>query len=296
MSKHAYLILANENFNQLVLLLEMLDYAENDLFLHIDSKTGSYDSEALRKVVVKGRLFILDRRICVNWGGYSMIEAELLLLQTAIDTDQYEYYHLLSGKDMPLKTQEEIHLFFEENKGKEFLRIGKHTTSNYEFRYKYYHKWVEKGIKNPKSKLTELRMILDIIRQRLLGVNRTKENTSVDFRKGTQWFSITDSLARYVLSRKDWIKKTFEDTYCCDEVFLQTLVQNSDFKKQLYYREGDTISCNMRKIDWNRGRPYTFCIEDKQEILDSYCLFIRKIDEKADSQLAAFLHDRILHK
>ncbi len=75
-------------------------------------------------------------------------------------------------------------------------------------------------------------------------------------KKGTQWFSITDSLARYVLERREWIEETFHDTYCCDEVFLQTIIYNSQFVNNLYYaKKEDSYSSNMRMIDWTRGGP-----------------------------------------
>lgn len=140
----------------------------------------------------------------------------------------------------------------------------------------------------------KLRLAASIAWQKLWGIDRTAENSSVVFRKGTNWFSITDDLARYVLSKKEWIEETFRDSYCCDEVFLQTIVYNSDFQNRLYYTETDSVcSNNLRLIDWTRGRPYVFRMTDKQELLDSPCLFVRKIDEKVDGELAEFLCDRL---
>ena len=43
------------------------------------------------------------------------------LLKAAIKGN-YDYYHLISGMDLPIKTQKEIHEFFENNKGKEFIQ------------------------------------------------------------------------------------------------------------------------------------------------------------------------------
>lgn len=37
--KHAYLILAHSNFDQLQILLNLLDYPDNDFFIHIDKKS-----------------------------------------------------------------------------------------------------------------------------------------------------------------------------------------------------------------------------------------------------------------
>ena len=38
--KHAYLILAHNNFNQLKKLINLLDDIDNDIFIHIDEKSN----------------------------------------------------------------------------------------------------------------------------------------------------------------------------------------------------------------------------------------------------------------
>lgn len=66
-------------------------------------------------------------------GGVSQIECELLLLKTAISKGKYDYLHLLSGDDLPVKNNDEIDSFFEVNNGKQYIAVtGKvekaHTT------------------------------------------------------------------------------------------------------------------------------------------------------------------------
>ena len=36
--KHAYLIIAHQNWEQLKTLIGMLDYIDNDIYIHIDKK------------------------------------------------------------------------------------------------------------------------------------------------------------------------------------------------------------------------------------------------------------------
>ena len=43
------------------------------------------------------------------------------------------------------------------------------------------------------------------------------------------------------------------------------------------------LAC-MRYIDWNRGNPYTFTIDDYEELMKSGCLFARKVDIKTEKQ------------
>ncbi len=53
MNKHAYLIMAHNNWNILKLLLKSLDTEYNDFYLHIDSKVKSFDEKELREAVKK---------------------------------------------------------------------------------------------------------------------------------------------------------------------------------------------------------------------------------------------------
>lgn len=64
-------------------------------------------------------------------------------------------------------------------------------------------------------------------------------------------------------------------TRCADELFLQTVVMNSNLKSRV-------TGYNLRHIDFNRGRPYTWREEDLSELLNSKDLFARKFNEDVD--------------
>ena len=90
----------------------MIDDERNDSYLHIDSKVQNIEKLKLEKNVERSKLIILEERISVTWGDYSQIACELKLLKEATKTE-HDYYHLLSGVDLPIKTQDEIHDFFD---------------------------------------------------------------------------------------------------------------------------------------------------------------------------------------
>lgn len=104
---HAYLIITHNNFEQLQLLINLLDDDRNDIFIHIDKKV----KELPLLTTNKSKLFILDKRIDVRWGDVSQLETEIILFETAIKHGQYEYYHLISGMDLPIKSNDYIHNF-----------------------------------------------------------------------------------------------------------------------------------------------------------------------------------------
>ena len=73
-------------------------------------------------------------------GGYSQINVELALLSETTKTP-HAYYHLISGVDFPLKSQADIHQFFDDNAGKEYISFDqcKERMEEYKDRIRYYH-------------------------------------------------------------------------------------------------------------------------------------------------------------
>ncbi|MFR5148688.1 MAG: beta-1,6-N-acetylglucosaminyltransferase [Ruminococcus sp.] len=59
-------------------------------------------------------------------------------------------------------------------------------------------------------------------------------NTILQFYGGPVWFSITEGAAKWIVSKSDFIKKVFKNTYCCDEIFAQTVLMNSPFANNIY--------------------------------------------------------------
>jgi len=132
--------------------------------------------------------------------------------------------------------------------------------------------------------------------QKLVNINRIK-NQDIHFQKGANWFSITHSLAKYILSKEASIEKTFKLSCYCDEMFVQTLVYNSDFKYKLYNQEfnNNYLSC-MRYIDWNGGNPYVWKINDYKELINSEYLFARKFDYNIDRYIVDKISEKLTER
>ena len=270
--KHAYLILAHNNYYCLEKLLRLIDDARNDIYIHVDSKSKDFRAERIKKTVKKSSLYF-TRRINVGWGEYSMIRAEMILFQEAYK-GEYAYYHLISGADLPIKTQDEIHAFFSKNRGKQFICCAKEDIirqKDIHSRFRYYY--------FPFDKNSYLLRI-----QRKLGCIRPSSQITCGF--GSQWVSLTHEAVGYLLSKKKWIKRTFGFSSCGDEVYKQTLLQNSQFNDSLYPDPFSTerrTSFNMREILWNEGsHPHVFTVGDYQHLIESECLFARKFDDTID--------------
>lgn len=110
MKKHAYLIMVLNNFVLLAKLLTLLDDERNDIYLHVDKKAVEWNPETVNSLLRYASITQIER-YDVAWGGYSQIRVELKLLEIATQSE-HSYYHLLSGVDLPLKSQDELHRFF----------------------------------------------------------------------------------------------------------------------------------------------------------------------------------------
>lgn len=281
--RHAYLIIAHNNFSQLQTLISLLDDDRNDIFLHIDSKAAGFSQDLLH--AEHSHLTFIPR-ISVSWGGESLIQCELNLLKAALPGN-YRYYHLLSGVDLPLKTQDEIHGFFREHDGTEFMEFDTVANESQLFfeRVRYYYplqEWAGGGSRYLRRPLMALGWGLVAV-QKLLGIRRPE---IVPIYKGAQWFSITHDLARYVVSREKLIHKQFFCGWCADEFFLQSVAMASPYRSSI-------VDNYLRAIDWQRGDPYTYRKEDVPQLLASSHLWGRKFNERVDKTAISLIAEHL---
>ena len=282
---HAYLIIAHGKFDQLNLLLKSLDYDDNDIYVHIDLKCGDISEKIITDGICHANIIFVDR-LSVTWGDYSQIEFELRLIEAASVHD-YEYLHLLSGVDFPVKSHKYITEFFKQNSGKEFVHFeqnGYDQNEKYKVKYWYFlHRYVGK-VKSRESIVAAILWGLIYV-QKMIGIDRT-QNENYKLFKGANWFSITGDFAKYLCSQKSYIKNRFRYTHCGDEFFLQTVLMNSRFAENLYDKSfSNNYDGCLRFIDWKRGNPYIFRKDDFEQLVNSKSLFGRKFDIDVDSEI-----------
>lgn len=296
--KHAYLIIAHNNFSQLLRLIGVLDHQDNDIFIHPDVKWKEFDEKAVSEGCKSSGLFIVDRTDVI-WGDYSQIACEMALFEAAVKKGGYGYLHLMSGADFPLRPIEQINAFFEERFPAEFVYYDQiQDVDKFARRCREYH-FLQRYTgrhKNAKGFLSSCENTL-LKLQRALGINRLREDGYHGLAKGSNWVSVTYPFAEYLVARKKQIERQFRYTVCCDEVFLQTYLKQSPYYRNLFRmgakdRNGFSFA-NMVYTDWQRGKPYTFQSADYDELIRSPYLFARKFDEKSDPAILDKLERRI---
>lgn len=107
--KLAHLILAHKDPEHIGRLVNVLaEYS--DVYIHIDS---SVNEELFQREMSKAanvRFIPREYRKRCRWGA-DVIKAEIELLRTAMQSQNYDRLVLLQGADYPLRSGKEIHLF-----------------------------------------------------------------------------------------------------------------------------------------------------------------------------------------
>lgn len=288
--KHAYLVMVHSNLKQLQKLLLLLDDPRNDIYIHVDRKSN-LDIKSVVPSQMKFSPITFCDRVDVRWGSVSLVEAELNLFEIASKTP-HQYYHLISGADLPLHSQDYIHQYF---KGKNLEYLG--FSGNWDIRkrifcrnffidkMKYPHRFIRVILQQIRNILNKFQIILGIFRCMPL----------LDYQAGCEWCSVTHDFVLAILARRNEILSIYKFSFCPDEIYKQTFAYNTEFKNRIFNMNDEFKGC-LREIDWKRGRPYIWRKEDFEFLCNSKMLFSRKFDENVDNEIIDMIIDKINHK
>ena len=127
-----YLILAHKNPSQLARLVKHLIDGNDSVIIHVDAKTD--EAPFIEALAGYENVFFCSRRISVNWGGFSIVEATVSLMETMIkNVGLSDYVHLLSGQDFPLKSHQQIKRFFCDNYHRNFISFEQLPRPDWKF-------------------------------------------------------------------------------------------------------------------------------------------------------------------
>lgn len=275
--------MAHDHPNILNELVKLIDDERNDIFIMLDAKANIKDFDFIKSY--KSKLLWCKNRIKVYWGHASQIENELNLFKEAKTYGNYDYFHLLSGVDIPIKSQNFIHNLFDTNKGKEFIYVSKSENvpkiMSYKLdHYKIFSKYYRDPRKIPRGLTRKIRNCFCAF-QNWLNIKRTYPWEKLYY--GSNWVSITQDFVNYLIENENKVLKSFQYTYCVDEVYKQTLIMNSHFKKNLF------PNGNLREIDWSSGEIKEFTVDDINLLKSSENIFARKIDPKSYKHISNHL-------
>ena len=266
---HAYCIMAHGNWEQLQMLIDVLDDVRNDIFLHIDAK-ALCQFESRGGVKVASSKLILAQSVDVRWSDISQVDAEISLFKEVIKSGiTYSRIHLISGSDLPLKSSDQMHDFFD-GRNEEF--IDARHPKQFEKRLRYYHAFVRYRRNRP---------IVDFARRILLlpqipFVNRLK-NARLPYAYGANWCDLTFMAINEIVNKYPKFRYIFKFTTSPDEHYKQMILSANP--KFTFAKEG----C-MRYVVFtpDNPSPKTLAMADYGNIMKSGCLFARKFDLNVD--------------
>lgn len=199
---------------------------------------------------------------------------------------------------MPIKTQEEIHDFFCKDTNKKlYFHINHDISKTIQNRVKAWYPFIDNwGYRN--NKVLKLVSLLCGKIQIFFGVNRLKNSSYAAVYNGWSYFSIPSDFACYLLEQRKNIEKTFRYTLASDEVFVQTVAMNSEYRERIYGMQVEENPLDTSKYyqDWERGKPYTFKSDDYTLLLDNSCFWARKFDENIDKEIVDMIYAKLKEK
>lgn len=264
--KHAFLIIAHNEFGILQRLISALDDERLDFYVHIDRKV----SEVPVLHTDKAGLYMLKDRVDVRWGHVSQIECEYALFKEAFKPGRYVFYHLISGVHLPLKDINEILEYYESFWGKIILP---HLDCNDTYqmnlkvrRYNLFIKWFGYG---PKwlQRCVQLFWRVNQKFQETLGITYNKEK---NFRVSSNWVSLPEDALSYLISVNNEAMRLFRYSFCGDEWFAATMLFRSHLKAKIISPDR-ILLCSIGDCN-----AVVFTVKDSDLLLSSNCLWARK--------------------
>ncbi|TCD46062.1 hypothetical protein D3X11_00860 [Streptococcus sp. X16XC17] len=314
MLKHAYLIIAYDKFEQLAFQISLLDDPRNDIFIHMDKRTHltDQDKKNLQAAARHSNVYFTPQ-IAVYWGHFSLVEAELILYKAAAEKGGYDFYHLISGADLPLASQDYIHAFFEDKLDRIFItRYNQEEEKDLKLHKLVEHYHLSRRI-DPRHlspiprKCLRLYQVLENKIQTALKVDRLHgKRTEWGFEGFSEWKSFGHDVLLAVLQQEEFIRKQFRFTFCSDEYFFSIVLKRAGLTDRIYDHRAvndlpDEFQGNLRYINWWDGHPYEWIdsAKDKAQLDKGIALghlFSRKFNLDKYPDLKEYILEKIREK
>lgn len=284
MKNHAFLILAHKQPQLLARILRVLEKENHYFFVHIDRKYPDLDDFISACVDISNTCF-LTNNVKVFHAGISIVDAEILMLRETEKCDvAFDYYHLISGQDYPLRSNEIFDDFFEHT-DHSFMCID---SADLQRQLAGYYDTCANGF-HFNNTLTLWSRIYEKLRLSRLSPLWYRRPKIDHYLGGWQWFSwnkkTKDFVMQYIKDHPEYLRR-FNHTASPDEHVFTTLLN-------LHKDELDIETANpLRYISWHPHRavdtdyrPYDLTEEDLPWVVGSKAFFCRKVDEAKSAKL-----------
>lgn len=263
LEKHAYLVMAHNEFEVLHELIRAIDDERNDIFIHIDARVKNQPEFR----TAYSKLYILENRQKTNWGDVSLVKTELVLFRAAYEKG-YKYYHLISGTHYPLKTQNEIHKLFDKCNEVSVVQPMPFDIPSVRMKIGKYHFFFQSERVPLVGYLAHVMWLLILKCQWVLGIERKISDIN---QKHSEWCSLSHDAVRSLLDKEKVICKRFRWTFCSDEYLIGIAL--SDQRK--------IESEKLLFVDISVAHSECLTERDYDALIKSDCIFARKFTKES---------------
>lgn len=287
--KVVYAIMCHKVTNPLLHTVKYLSsFEENIILIHIDRKSELKDFLALKKTNVH----LIPNRLDVTWGTLSLTRATLELMYFSLKF-QYDFFFLLSGDDIPLRSHSKLIELLSKFSDYNFLSFDKNMTyETIEGRVKY--NYPNAHFQRNTKLLKRMKMVFFRLTREVFYKNKSlkkNEHRLPHLYKGTNWFGLKADTIKYILDYiavNQWFLEVFNKSFASDEVVFHTIIKTNPELK--IFRHDDYPIPSLRYIDWHSGPEYPRILkkEDVSKMESSNCFFARKINEHASQEFMEY--------
>lgn len=295
-----YLILAHKNPNQLKDLISLLQDELSIFFIHIDKKV---DVNSFKEVIFNTNCFFVKNREKCKWGDFSLVKATLNSFEEICKYMQKKFpldsYHciMLSGEDLPLKTNEEITLF---------LQNCEHTSYIHHWELPY-DKWWKGGffrfeslyllsfVKYQRINNWVNRLIKKLNLDFLLPINKIKKAyPNFKFYGSTQWIILSKDIIFDILQISKTNKKfisCFKYTLAPDELYFSSLIYNFELDRKFKI---ENVPTHLVKFEGTNPNPQYLTVDEIKTNVKRSILFARKFDNFQNIETIIYIKENLL--
>lgn len=288
--KIAYLIIAHKQPDQLERLVRRLNSVDNFFFIHIDKKTRKDTYIRIRELLSEYKNVFFVKRFRSKWGQMGIVKATLSGLREISNSKMhFDYVFLISGQCYPIKSNEQIQNFLNENRGYSFIdfhTITADQNQNRSERLVYWHYFPGKfHLVFPREKMFD-HHILDIVWRKIAKRLPFRRKLPLGYQPywGYQWWCLNGECAEYMvrfLKDNPTFERFFNRVWCPDEFFFQILLLNSPHADSLVNKCLTYVDFNQRKSH----HPAILKVQDFPNFIISDKLFARKFDSSQDPEV-----------
>lgn len=316
--KHAVLIMAHKNKEQLKRLIRTLDCEEFDFFVHCDKK-WTLSKEEIKEIENCGQnVTVIKKRIHGELDKWSLPQISLNLIDEALKREkdkglEYHYFLLLSGQDYPIKSKKYILEFLENQYPKPLIDVQSYEEGNWVSKKFMLVRWINKidevHKKMKPSIWRKLRVAPYVIADKLeqffmRSPYERLQKYKIDLYGGSAWWILPKQIIAYIRiqrQKNSGLIRELKRTWTPEETFFQIMAMNSPCANLVnvndeIFDDGQrcmTYANFITPTKGFRGHPHDITEEDFERIMAKKALFARKFNDKTDSKVLDMIDERI---